>query len=1066
MHSPPCVHMSRGAGLLWPSSSELRPLPPQKFDLSYNHPGPSAELLTALQDQRPLLSVRLDPAGERWMVPGLRKYSCDVSLDSNSAHKLLLLSEDHQTVTHVKEEQEYPDHDDRFTDYVQVLSCTGLRGRCYWEVDWSRAVVVAVSYKKIRRRGQEQECGFGFNDHSWSLGIYEDGQYFVTHNGNVTRLQRSCHSERGGVFSGRVGVFLDSEAGALSFYDVSSDRELSHLWTFSSSFSEPLFPGFGLWDKEGSSVTLLKGPNMTERLKETHSPQKRPRCKISSPRLDPAGERWMVPGLRKYSCDVSLDPNSAHRRLLLSDDHRTVTHVEEEQEYPDHDDRFTDWPQVLSCTGLRGRCYWEVDWSGAVDIAVSYRKIRRSGEELECAFGFNDHSWSLRIYKDGQYFLTHNSNVTRLSRSCHSRRVGVSSGKGGVFFGRVGVFLDSEAGVLSFYDVSSDGELFLLWTFSSFFSEPLFPGFGLWDQGSSVTLLKGPNMTERLKETHSPQKRPRLKISSQRLDPAGERWMVPGLRKYSCDVSLDTNSAHRRLLLSDDHRTVTHVEEEQEYPDHDDRFTDRPQILSCTGLRGRCYWEVDWRGAVVVAVSYRKIRRKGRRRECVFGFNDHSWSLRIYEDGQYLVTHNSNITRLPRSCHSEREGVSSGKGGVFFGRVGVFLDSEAGALSFYDVSSDGELFHLWTFSSFFSEPLFPGFGLWAQGSSVTLLKGPNTTERLKETHSPQERPRLKISSPSVSKEPEARPSHHREPCDFVPDVRLESGFVCFRFRCPGSGAFRCSSTGLVFVVTKEAELQYRIVQWDEALVESSGRTPAGHLYDIECPEQAVCELHLPHCEPEHVDLSTVDLCVAHISDCGLSLMEPERITQSHVVISVSGLSVFGILMKFFGGYKEISGQVLLFCTTDKLTINMFLLPRNISLDQVKEKQDITKFRIDAPPKCKLVVNRHYRVTCPTAERVQPERALFDLDHEPNYYQSFQLHLPPNCGLLSISLTEDNRTENKENTENTEVWRHELNLTEVIVGEDQRPQVSPRVSPVQQLESVRSEFVQSVCLTRC
>ncbi|KAJ0039427.1 hypothetical protein NL108_014749 [Boleophthalmus pectinirostris] len=145
---------------------------------------------------------------------------------------------------------------------------------------------------------------------------------------------------------------------------------------------------------------------------------------------------------------------------------------------------------------------------------------------------------------------------------------------------------------------------------------------------------------------------------------------------------------------------------------------------------------------------------------------------------------------------------------------------------------------------------------------------------------------------------------------------------------------------------------------------------------------------------------------------------------------------------------------------------MFLLPRNISLDQVEKKQRSTKLHIDAPPKCKLVINRHYRVTCPTAERVQPKRSLFDLDHEPNYYQSFQLHLLPNCGLLSISLTEDNRTEN---IENTEVWRHELNLTEVTVGEDQRPQVSPWVSPwvsprvsaVQQLELVRSEFVQRV-----
>ncbi|KAJ0070575.1 hypothetical protein NL108_016261 [Boleophthalmus pectinirostris] len=205
----------------------------------------------------------------------------------------------------------------------------------------------------------------------------------------------------------------------------------------------------------------------------------------------------MVPGLRKYTCDVSLDPNSAHRRLLLSEDHRTVTRVEEEQEYPDHNDRFTNWPQVLSCTELRGRCYWEVDWSGRVDVALSYSKIRRSEGGLESAFGNNDQSWSLWISDDGEYFVWHNSDTTRLHLSRHSEREGVSSGKGGVACGkgdvssgRVGVFLDSEAGALSFFEVSSDGELFHIWTFSSFFSEPLFTGFGLLDEGSSVTLVK------------------------------------------------------------------------------------------------------------------------------------------------------------------------------------------------------------------------------------------------------------------------------------------------------------------------------------------------------------------------------------------------------------------------------------------------------------------------------------------------------------------------------------------------------------------------------------------------
>ncbi|KAK7879793.1 hypothetical protein WMY93_033535 [Mugilogobius chulae] len=235
-----------------------------ELDLSYNHPGPSAELLTALQ--RPLQSVRLLPAGERWMVPGLRKYACDFSLDPNTAHRRLILSDDKLTVTRVKEDQDYPDHEDRFTYYCQVLSCTGLRGRCYWEVDWSGGnVFVAMSYKGMKRKGRGEECAFGANDQSWCLWIYE-GVYWAYHNRNSTVLTHKVgvsfgrvgvSSEEEGVSSGRVGVFLDSEAGALSFYEISSDDKLFHLHSFSSSFSEPLFPGFYL-DKEGVSVTVVK----------------------------------------------------------------------------------------------------------------------------------------------------------------------------------------------------------------------------------------------------------------------------------------------------------------------------------------------------------------------------------------------------------------------------------------------------------------------------------------------------------------------------------------------------------------------------------------------------------------------------------------------------------------------------------------------------------------------------------------------------------------------------------------------------------------------------------------
>ncbi|TKS66009.1 Stonustoxin subunit alpha [Collichthys lucidus] len=194
-----------------------------------------------------------------------------------------------------------------------------------------------------------------------------------------------------------------------------------------------------------------------------------------------------------------------------------------------------------------------------------------------------------------------------------------------------------------------------------------------------------------------------------RVEPAGVRWLSPGLRKYSCELTVDTNTVNRIIKLSDNNRKMTYVEEEdQSYPDHPDRFDYWPQLLCRTGLTGRCYWEVEWRGRVYISVSYRRIRRKGGR-DCWFGWNDHSWSLICSDDDGYSVRHNNRETSISSSSSSSSS-VSN--------RVAVYVDCPAGSLSFYRVSSD-TLIHLHTFNTTFTQPLYPGFG-FGSGSSVSL----------------------------------------------------------------------------------------------------------------------------------------------------------------------------------------------------------------------------------------------------------------------------------------------------------------------------------------------------------
>ncbi|KAL0185297.1 hypothetical protein M9458_020994, partial [Cirrhinus mrigala] len=107
----------------------------------------------------------------------------------------------------------------------------------------------------------------------------------------------------------------------------------------------------------------------------------------------------------------------------------------------------------------------------------------------------------------------------------------------------------------------------------------------------------------------------------------------------ACDLTMDPNTANTHLIPAEKNKKAICVEENQSYPDHPERFDGVLQILCRESLSGRCYWEAEFSGRVVISVTYKGISRKGWSEDCQFGYNINSWSV-ICSDDSFAVRYN------------------------------------------------------------------------------------------------------------------------------------------------------------------------------------------------------------------------------------------------------------------------------------------------------------------------------------------------------------------------------------------------------------------------------------------
>ncbi|XP_016533362.1 NACHT, LRR and PYD domains-containing protein 3-like [Poecilia formosa] len=241
-----CLVTGKGCGYL-ASALSSNPSHLTELDLSYNHPGVvGKQMLSCEQKQWKLANLSLDQGGEHRLKPDVRKYWGELEVDMNSVNRHLRLSDNNTEIRQVEDEQPYPDHPNRFQTCWQLMCRNGLTGRCYWEVEWKGAVLISVSCKGIKRSGKSEDCRFGRNDQSWTLECSDVFGFAVWHVNRETTIPSPSAPHR-------VGVYLDHPAGTLSFYNVSFGR-LKHLYTFCATFTEPVYPSFGLWS--GASVSL------------------------------------------------------------------------------------------------------------------------------------------------------------------------------------------------------------------------------------------------------------------------------------------------------------------------------------------------------------------------------------------------------------------------------------------------------------------------------------------------------------------------------------------------------------------------------------------------------------------------------------------------------------------------------------------------------------------------------------------------------------------------------------------------------------------------------------------